>query len=110
MAQSLVQETEDDTKVLVSRLRSRRGRVSEVNVVDLSLAGCLIERQALVLYLEDRILLKLPGLRYLPVHVAWIEDRHAGLVFEEPLYEPVLNHVVKSFIARDRRYDLARVA
>jgi hypothetical protein len=97
-----VQEPEDQTRVLVSRLRSRTGRVNEVNVIDLSLAGCLIEKQALVIYLEDRILLKLPGLRYLPAHVAWIEDRHAGLVFEEPLYEPVLNHVVKSFMARRR--------
>lgn len=102
MAQSSLQEAEDQTRVLVSRLRSRTGRVTEVNVIDLSLAGCLIEKQALVLHQDDRILLKLPGLRYLPAHVSWIEDRNAGLVFEEPLYEPVLNHVVKSFMARRR--------
>lgn len=102
MARSSVLEAEDLTQVLVSRMRSRTGRVNEVNVMDLSLAGCLIEKQALVIRLAERILIKLPGLRYLPAHVAWIEDRHAGLVFEEQLYEPVLNHVVKSFMARHR--------
>jgi hypothetical protein len=100
MPQALLQEAEDNTRVLISRMRSRSGLVGEVNVVDLSLAGCLIEKQALTIRPEDRILLKLPGLRYLTAYVSWVEDRHAGLVFEEPLYEPVLNHVVKSFMAR----------
>jgi hypothetical protein len=103
MTELFLAEAEDDTRVLVSRLRSRTGRVNEVNVVDLSLAGCMLEKQALVIRLRDRILLKLPGLRYLPAQVAWIENRHVVLVFEEPLYEPVLNHIVTSFMARRRR-------
>jgi hypothetical protein len=100
MQQISLQEVDELPPILVSRLRSRTGLVNEVNVLDLSLAGCLIEKQAMVIRLEDRVLLKLPGLRYLPAAVVWIEDGRAGLVFEEQLYEPVLNHVVRSFITR----------
>ena len=100
MQQNSLQVVDERPPVLVSRLRSRSGFVSEVNVIDLSLAGCLIERQAMAIRRDDRVLLLLPGLRYLAAAVAWIEDGRAGLIFEEPLYEPVLNHVVKSFITR----------
>jgi len=100
MPQTATREARVESKVLISRLRSRTGRVNEVNVVDLSLAGCMLERQSLSVYVDDRVLLKLPGLRYLPARVTWIEDRHTGLEFEVPLYEPVLNHVIKSFMAR----------
>ena len=100
MQASSLQEVDELPPVLVSRLRSRSGLVNAVNVLDLSLAGCMIERQAMSIRQDDRVLLRLPGLRYLAAAVAWTEDGRAGLVFEEPLYEPVLNHVVKSFIRR----------
>jgi len=83
--------------VLVSRLRSRTGLVNTVHVVELTMAGCMIEKCALSMRQDDRVLLRMPGLRYLPAIVVWIDEGRAGLAFEDPLYEPVLDHLRKAF-------------
>jgi len=81
---------------LVGRLRSRSGCVNEVKVLDLSVAGCLIERRALPVKVDDRVLLQLPGLRYQSANVAWIDEDGVGLTFEELLHEVVVQHLQRS--------------
>ncbi|QGN55518.1 hypothetical protein [Novosphingobium sp. Gsoil 351] len=74
--------------------------MNAVDVVELTMAGCMIDKCTLSVRDGDRILLRMPGLRYLPARVLWIDEGRAGLAFEEHLYEPVLEHMLKSFKVR----------
>jgi hypothetical protein len=99
-------ETDDcldrPSHVLPARLRRSNGSSAEIEVLDVSLAGCLIERRALPLSVDDRVLLRLADLSFMPATVIWIEEQDAGLVFETELYEPVLEHLKRSFVRRGR--------
>lgn len=81
------------TKSIKAMLRSHQGCVNEVQLLDLSVAGCLIENHALRIKADDRILLKMGELSYRPARVLWIEEDRAGLEFEAPLYLPVISHL-----------------
>lgn len=85
--------------VLPARLRTRTGMTNPVDVTDVSLAGCMIERRALSLGEGDRVLIQLADLGFMAASVVWVEERHAGLMFEHELYEPVLEHLLRSFMA-----------
>jgi len=87
---------ENDAGQLKARLRTRSGTVSEVIVQDLSVGGCLVETRSLPMKVEDRVLIQLPELSYRPVSVVWMEEGQSGLAFEEPLYEPVVEHLKRS--------------
>lgn len=84
---------------LTVQCRSRSGATLELDVRDISLAGCLVERRAWSAQPDDRILVKLPGLAFQPAQVVWVEGDRAGIAFEELLYEPVLEHLRQSLAA-----------
>lgn len=88
--------------VLPARLRRSNGSATDIAVLDVSLAGCLIERHALSLAVDDRVLLRLADLSFMPATVIWVEEQDAGLVFETELYEPVLDLLKRSFVRRSR--------
>lgn len=87
-------------RYLPAHLRLRTGRVNEVRIVDLSIAGCLIERQAMALCQGDSLLVRLPGLSYMRATVVWIEDYVAALELEETLHDAVYEHLRASFVAK----------
>jgi PilZ domain len=99
-------ETEDcldrPSHVLPARIRRSNGSTNEIEVLDVSLAGCMIERRALFLTEGDRVLLRLADLSFMAATVIWVEEQEAGLVFETELYEPVLEHLKRSFVRRGR--------
>lgn len=82
---------------LVAHCRSRSGSMMELSVLDLSLSGCMVERRAWSIKPEDHILLRLPGLSFQPASVLWVEDDAVGIAFDQPLYEPVMAHLLKDF-------------
>lgn len=77
-----------DCLTITCRLPNRALGVFEI--IDISLAGCMIDRRAWTLNEGDRILARLPGLEFQPATVVWVEDEHAGIAFDNLLYEPVL--------------------
>ncbi|MGH6785888.1 MAG: PilZ domain-containing protein [Novosphingobium sp.] len=85
------------TPHLPARLRTRTGMTNPVEVTDVSLAGCMIERRALSLAQGDRVMIQLADLGLMPAEVIWVEERNAGLRFENELYEPVLEHLQRCF-------------
>lgn len=85
-------------KHLTAQCRTRTGGVHQIHILDLSAAGCLVERRMVRMDERDRLLIKLPGLAYLAASVVWIEEDQAGLLFEEPLYAPVLEHLQHRFV------------
>lgn len=86
------------SKYLKANCRSRNGGTNEIRVLDLSEAGCMINKRMLLMEPGDRVLVKMEGLTYLPCNVLWAEDEEAGLAFEQPLYGPVLEHLQRSFV------------
>lgn len=91
-----------DAQVRYSTARCRRhtGSVSDLEVLDLSEAGCLVDKRMIGLRQGERVLIKLRGLRYMPATVTWIEEGEAGLTFEQPLYRPVLDHLKRTLARR----------
>ena len=86
-----------DVPILTARCRARGGSASELVVLDLTMAGCMVSTGGLTLKVDQRILVKLRPLEVLPATVRWVEDRTAGLEFERPLYKPVLDHLRRHF-------------
>lgn len=82
--------------LLTLRCRSKSGNWVDLDVRDISLAGCLVDRRAWSSRPGDRVLVQLPGLSFQPAQVVWVEGEQAGIAFEELLYEPVLEHLRQS--------------
>jgi len=63
---------------------------SPVTVVDLSTDGCGIE---VACHCEpgSRVWLKLPGLESWPARIVWAEGDRAGLSFDRPLHQAVVD-------------------
>jgi hypothetical protein len=89
----------EEQRVLTGRLRSPSGYTNEIAILDLSVGGCLIVRRSLPIKIDDRVLISMPELRSLPARVIWIEGEQAALAFEEALYEPVVEHLRRQFVA-----------
>ena len=78
---------------LTAKLRNARGGMSDVVILDLSAAGCMIDARGTGLKVDDRVLLKLQGLEFQPCYVLWNEDDKAGLTFERILSLSVYEHL-----------------
>ena len=63
----------DSSAVLKARLRNARGGMTDVTVLDLSAAGCMVDAQGTGLREEDRVLVKMEGLEFMPGTVLWID-------------------------------------
>lgn len=71
----------------------RSGRKMQLPVLDISLAGCMVDARAWSVKPDENVSIRLPGLNFQPAKVVWNEDGRAGVVFEELLYEPTLEHL-----------------
>jgi hypothetical protein len=89
-----IKQTGQREFVLFAHCRSGAGAAIDLRVLDISAAGLMVERRAWNIQPEQRVLVKLEGLGYQPAIVLWVEEDKAGLQFEQPLYEPVLAHVL----------------
>ena len=81
---------------MTARIRCRGMDVAGVKVLDLSLAGCMIETGAWLPREEQRVLVGLPALPSLPAAVLWVENGRAGILFDELLGEVVFEHLLAS--------------
>ena len=69
--------------------------IAGIEVLDLSLAGCMLEWKGWRLKEEQRVLVSFPRLSNLPATVLWAEPDRLGLLFARPLHEAVYDHLVK---------------
>ena len=90
----------DKPDALMAKCRLHNRSVAELRVVDISLAGCMVERRAWTFKPGERVLVKLPNLEYQTASVVWCDDDHVGIAFENLLYEPVLNRLRKQLDGR----------
>jgi len=82
-------------KTLRVKCRAKSGSASELEVLDLSAGGCMVEYRGWSAKPGERVLATLPGLAAQPGQLVWVEDGKAGIAFEQPLYDAVLDLLQK---------------
>lgn len=78
---------------LLAKCRFASGATSDLEVLDLSHGGCMIDRKRATADPGARVLVKLPGLASQAGEVVRVEDNRAGIAFGQPLHEAVLEHL-----------------
>jgi hypothetical protein len=68
---------------------------AELAVLDISPGGCMVEFRGWSARSGERVLATLPGLAAQPAELVWIEDDRAGIAFEQPLHEAVLERYAR---------------
>ncbi|WFL78934.1 PilZ domain-containing protein [Altererythrobacter arenosus] len=74
--------------------RYRNGRKMVLDILDISLGGCMVDARGWGADVWERVSVKLPGLGWQGASVVWIEDQRAGIALEEPLHEATLAHIM----------------
>lgn len=81
-----------------ARIRLQTGAKIELEVLDISPIGCLVDRRGWSARPGDRTLIQLEGLGFQPAAVLWAEDDRAGLEFEALLHEAVLEQLKQALV------------
>ena len=76
-----------------AEVRYYNGRKLKLPVLDISLGGCMVDARSWSIRPGEPVSIKLPSLSWQPAELIWNEDGKAGIAFEEPLYEPTLEHL-----------------
>ncbi len=84
----------DLVRKLQVKCRFKAGNTVDLDVLDLSPGGCLVDLKRWGGEVGERVLVKLPGLAFQPASIAWVEDEQAGIAFEQVMHEAVLDHLM----------------
>ena len=84
---------------MMARFRLRSGAKIDLQVLDISPIGCMVDRRSWSTQPEDRVLVQLEGLGVQPASVVWVEENRAGIAFEELMHEAVFERL-KGSLAR----------
>ena len=76
------------------KCRLKSGSTVDLDLLDISPGGAMVDCKRWGMAAGDRVLVKLPGLAFQPGEVVWVEDEHAGIAFESALHEAVLANFV----------------
>lgn len=76
------------------KCRARSGMSADLAVLDISAGGCMAAATGWTARPGERVLATLPGLAAQPAELVWIEDGRAGIAFEQPLHEAVLDRLL----------------
>lgn len=82
---------------LLARIRSKGMEVIGIEVLDLSLAGCMIHTNGWALREDQRVSVTLADLASLHGKVLWIENGRAGILFDHLLNEAVYEHLTVKY-------------
>src|SRR5690606_2944987 len=66
------------TEPLFAKCRSRNGLIVELEVLDISPLGCMVDRRTWAVKQDERVLIKFPELAFLAATVLWEESDKAG--------------------------------
>ncbi len=80
----------NDANVVRAKVRAKTGGSIDLQVLDISAGGCMVDFHGSAARPGERVLVTLPGLSALPAELVWAEDGRAGIAFEAPLHETVL--------------------
>ncbi|MEO5708082.1 MAG: PilZ domain-containing protein [Alteraurantiacibacter sp.] len=78
------------------KCRFKAGNTVDLDLLDLSPGGCLVDIKRWGGEVGERVLVKLPGLAFQPASIAWVDEEQAGIAFEQAMHEAVLDHLLAS--------------
>lgn len=78
---------------LAATCRTQTGMRDNGYISDISPHGCRLATRTLAVRIGLRIVIRPQGLEGLGGVVRWIEGQQAGIEFDSPLYEPVVDHL-----------------
>jgi hypothetical protein len=81
------------------KVRFLSGATPRATMIDLSTEGCRL--QVAGAHPGDHVILRIAGFAPLSGNVVWAEDEFAGLKFDAPLHEAILDHL----LANERAYE-----
>lgn len=90
-----IEEVVEAVRSIRAKCRMKSGMVAEISVRDLSIAGCMVEKQAIAFEVDGRVLVRLPGLEYMPSKVLWVENGLVGIEFERDLHDAVFENLIR---------------
>jgi len=82
---------------MLVKIRSKGAEMTGIEVLDLSLAGCMVRWRGWRVQDQQRVLISFPALTNLPATILWSEDDRLGLEFERPLHEAVYEHLASCY-------------
>jgi hypothetical protein len=85
---------------LPAQCRTQTGMFGPVEIMDLTAEGCRIFAKGLPLREGQRVTLKPKDFQALAGVVRWSEGDFGGVLFEAPLYGPVVEHLQRQFATR----------
>ena len=84
-----------DRRSLRLMVKSRvESHAIHVDMIDISEGGCKIRGTDGFASVGDRVTMKVANMHAPVGHVAWVEGRLAGVVFEGKIHEAVLDHLI----------------
>ncbi len=90
-----VEQTVASRPSFAAKCRMKSGMVAEVEVLDLSIAGCMVAKKAISFDTDARVLVRMPGLEYMPSKVLWVENGLVGIEFERDLHDAVFEGLIR---------------
>jgi hypothetical protein len=79
--------------MLAAACRTQHGMRDNAYISDISPRGCRLATSTLAIRVGLRIVVRPQGLEGLGGVVRWIDGQDAGIEFDTPLYEPVVDHL-----------------
>jgi hypothetical protein len=92
--------------MMTATCRTQSGLRDNAYISDISPFGCRLTIKTLAVRIGLRVVIRPQGLEGVSGVVRWIEGQNAGLEFDAPLYEPVVDHLSQLFAA-GRSVDVA---
>lgn len=78
---------------LPATCRTQSGLRDDAQISDISPHGCRLTPNTLAVRIGLRLVIRPQGLEGVTGIVRWIQGQQAGVEFDTPLYEPVVDHL-----------------
>lgn len=85
------------TLALPARCRTLNGFAEDVVIRDISARGCRVISHSLAVRTTAKVVIRPTGMEGLCGTVRWVRGCEAGIEFDQPLYEPVVEHLHRRF-------------
>lgn len=92
---------------MAATCRTQSGLRDNAYISDLSPEGCRLTTSTLSVRIGLRIVIRPQGLEGVCGTVRWIDGQDAGIQFDAPLYEPVVDHLSQRYADTGRAVDVA---
>lgn len=79
--------------VLAAQCRTQSGLRDGGSISDISSTGCCVTTTSLFFRVGARVVIRPEGIEGLSGVIRWIDGDRAGIEFDNPIYEPVVDHI-----------------